>query len=57
MGLHNSMRILPHDQNSGGFFLALLKKHDNFEWKYSVKSNKSDNKEIDLEDLEQKFVD
>lgn len=34
--LHNSMRILPHDQNSGGFFVALLKKHQDFEWKYST---------------------
>jgi len=30
MGLQNSMRILPHDQNSGGFFIALLKKHEDF---------------------------
>ena len=27
MQLHHSMRLLPHDQNSGGFFVALLKKH------------------------------
>ncbi len=27
IGLQNSMRIIPHDQNSGGFFVALLKKH------------------------------
>ena len=30
MCLDYTMRILPHDQNSGGFFVALLKKHDNF---------------------------
>ena len=24
--IQNTMRILPHDQNSGGFFMALLKK-------------------------------
>ena len=30
MQLHHSMRILPHDQNSGGFFVALMKKHDDF---------------------------
>ena len=24
------MRILPHDQNSGGFFLALLRKTEGF---------------------------
>ena len=34
------MRILPHDQNSGGFFIALLKKHQDFEWKYDVKGDK-----------------
>lgn len=47
------MRIIPHDQNSGGFFVALLKKHDDFEWKYDVKNEK---KEGDNEDLEEKFV-
>ena len=30
------MRMMPHDQNSGGFFVALLKKHDSFEWKYAT---------------------
>ena len=42
MCLHHTMRILPHDQNSGGFFVALFKKHDNFQWKYKVvdKENK-----------------
>lgn len=40
IGLQNSMRVLPHDQNSGGFFVALLKKHDDFEWKYDVKNEK-----------------
>lgn len=39
MNLDYSMRILPHDQNSGGFFIALLKKHDNFEWLYEFKKN------------------
>ena len=24
--IHHSMKILPHDQNTGGFFLALIKK-------------------------------
>jgi hypothetical protein len=28
------MRILPHDQNSGGFFVALLRKGEDFQWKY-----------------------
>lgn len=37
MNLNYSMRILPHDQNSGGFFIALLKKKDNFEWLYDAK--------------------
>lgn len=39
MNLHYSMRILPHDQNSGGFFVALLKKQENFEWLYDTKKN------------------
>ena len=34
MNLHYSMRILPHDQNSGGFFVALLRKRAEFQWKY-----------------------
>ena len=37
MNLHYSMRILPHDQNSGGFFVALLRKQENFEWLYDAK--------------------
>ena len=40
MQLDHSMRMLPHDQNSGGFFVALLKKHLDFEWKYENKENK-----------------
>lgn len=40
MNLHYSMRILPHDQNSGGFFVALLKKQENFEWLYEKKGSK-----------------
>jgi hypothetical protein len=47
------MRIIPHDQNSGGFFVALIKKHNDFEWKYDVKNEK---KEEENEDLEEKFV-
>ena len=35
IGLHHTMRILPHDQNSGGFYVALLKKLPNFEWRYA----------------------
>jgi tRNA (cytosine34-C5)-methyltransferase len=34
MNLQYSMRILPHDQNSGGFFVALLRKTEDFEWLY-----------------------
>ncbi len=48
MQLHHSMRMLPHDQNSGGFFVALLKKHLDFEWKYENKSNKQE--EVDQEE-------
>lgn len=52
MQLHHSMRVLPHDQNSGGFFLALLKKHDHFEWNYDKKPKKESQ-----EDEEENFVD
>jgi hypothetical protein len=31
-GIANSMRILPHDHNSGGFFLALFRKSEDFGW-------------------------
>ena len=33
--IHRSARILPHDQNTGGFYLALIRKkaHAVFEWK------------------------
>ena len=51
MQLHHSMRMLPHDHNSGGFFLALIKKHDNFEWNYSIKGGKEPQK-----DKEEDFV-
>lgn len=40
MQLQNTMKMFPHDQNSGGFFLALLKKHEDFEWNYNLKSKK-----------------
>ena len=40
INLHHTMRILPHDQNSGGFYVALLKKNDNFQWKYSTSKEK-----------------
>ena len=40
MKLQNSMKMLPHDQNSGGFFLALLKKHEDFEWNFDPKNKK-----------------
>lgn len=33
--MQNSMRILPHQQNSGGFFLALIKKNSHVEWEKS----------------------
>lgn len=38
MNLHYSMRILPHDQNSGGFFVALLRKREDFAWLYDNKN-------------------
>lgn len=40
------MRILPHDHNSGGFFVALLRKTKNFHWKYEdTLSKTADNKD------------
>lgn len=30
--IQNSMRILPHDQNTGGFFIALIKKNSTIVW-------------------------
>jgi hypothetical protein len=43
-GIQNTMRVLPHDMNSGGFFVALLKKHKGFTWKYEVSSKGSSRK-------------
>lgn len=40
--LSKTMRILPHDQNSGGFYVALIHKLQDFEWSYS--SNKANEK-------------
>lgn len=47
IGLQNTMRVLPHDQNSGGFYVALLKKHADFAWKQNKKegNNEEDEKE------------
>jgi hypothetical protein len=57
INLDHSMRILPHDQNSGGFFIALLKKHEDFEWKYDIKGAKDkpsyQDHKIDIEKMEQ----
>lgn len=33
-GIQNSMRMLPHDENGGGFYLALFRKSKDFEWKH-----------------------
>lgn len=49
MQLNHSMRMLPHDHNSGGFFVALLKKHLDFEWRYDIK-NKKQGEEADREE-------
>ena len=51
MGIHHTMRVLPHDQNSGGFYVALFKKHHDFEWKYGNKGEKPQNK-MEEEDVE-----
>jgi hypothetical protein len=37
--------MLPHDQNSGGFFLALMKKHEDFEWNYGSNDKKENQKD------------
>lgn len=59
--LHHSMRILPHDQNSGGFFIALMRKNEDFQWKYdhSKRSKLVDEKEEanELNIRDQEFVD
>jgi hypothetical protein len=34
LGLYHFMKILTHDQNSGGFYVALLSKNKDFELKY-----------------------
>ena len=40
-GIHHTMRMLPHDENSGGFYLALFRKSKDFEWKYNDKKAKT----------------
>lgn len=54
--LDYTMRILPHDQNSGGFYVALLKKTHEFEWKYSTNQKKKIEEKGEAE-VEQEFVD
>lgn len=49
------MRILPHDQNSGGFYVALLRKTPEFEWKYSVNQKKKMEEKGEAE-LEEQFL-
>jgi len=34
------MRILPHDQDTGGFYLALIKKNSAIEWSKNGSKNK-----------------
>lgn len=36
MNLHRSFRILPHVQNSGGFYVAVFKKIADFEREFRV---------------------
>jgi hypothetical protein len=35
-GIQKTMRLLPHDENSGGFYVALFRKTKDFEWKYNT---------------------
>jgi hypothetical protein len=55
------MRVLPHDQNSGGFFVALMRKNEDFEWRYdhSKRNKLVDEKEEGNEQnfRDQEFVD
>lgn len=53
--LDYTMRILPHDQNSGGFYVALLKKTHQFEWKYTVNQRKKMEEKGEAQ-LEQEFL-
>lgn len=36
MNLHRSFRILPHTQNSGGFYVAVLKKTGEFDSEFRI---------------------
>lgn len=49
-GIANSMRILPHDHNSGGFFVALLRKTKNFHWKHEDTLSKTASNHEELEE-------
>uniref|UniRef100_A0A915JTY2 SAM-dependent MTase RsmB/NOP-type domain-containing protein n=1 Tax=Romanomermis culicivorax TaxID=13658 RepID=A0A915JTY2_ROMCU len=42
-----SMRILPHQQDTGGFFVALLKKTNKFPWTMNISRTGIDNHESD----------
>lgn len=56
MKLHYSMRVLPHDQNSGGFFVALLCKGEDFEWLYEKKGKAYEEKEKEEVNREEEFL-
>ena len=32
IGIERTMRVLPHDQDTGGFYLALFRKKENIVW-------------------------
>lgn len=49
--LSHTMRVLPHDQNSGGFYVALIKKLPDFEWKYTAKTGSNQNKDKNDDDF------
>ena len=56
IGLDKTMRLMPHDQNTGGFFVALLKKHNDFEWKYANQQGDKIKEGEDVEGREEEFL-
>lgn len=55
MNLHHCIRILPHYQNTGGFFVALLKKKvDSFPWESSEPENKVAEPKTEVDDKKNK---
>lgn len=49
--IHNSIRVLPHDQNTGGFFVGIIKKH-----KDTSKLTSNDNSTTNINNIEQEIL-